>query len=103
MRHHEWTVKQFNLLLSVGEDDTKTLSYRLLFPTTYSVHTLQIKRRPTNVKRIAVGCCFTLFEDIELQNIYPTELNDPIHCGNCTTYEQLICNEDERRNNYLCS
>ena len=85
-----WSENQFDILLDPGADDTTHLSTISFFPTEYSEHTLQIKRRPSDVKRVDIGFCFTLFEDIEEQLIYPTELNDPIHCGNCTSYEQLI-------------
>lgn len=74
-------------MLDPGEDDTTHLSNKSLFPTEYSVHTLQIKRRPSDEKRVAIGFCFSLYEDVQLQLIYPTELNDPIICGNCKSYE----------------
>ena len=82
-----WRENQFDLLIDPGKDDTTHLSNRSYFPTEYSVHTLQTKRRPSDVKNVTVGFCFSLYEDVELQLVYPTELNDPIYCGMCKSDE----------------
>ena len=84
-----WRENQFDILLDPGADDTTHLATKSFFPTKYSVHTLQIKRRPSDVKNIAIGFCFALFENIEEQLVYPTELNDSIYCEHCTSYRSV--------------
>lgn len=82
-----WRENRFDILLDGSADDTTLLSTRSLFPTEHSLHTLQIKRRPSDVKNVAIGFCFSLHEDMQLQLVYPTELNDPIYCGMCRSYD----------------
>lgn len=78
-----WRQNQFDILIDPGPDDATHLSNKSLFPTDNSLHTLQIKRRPHDIKNVNIGYCFLLDEDADLQLVYPSELTHEIFCENC--------------------
>lgn len=73
----------FALLIDDMRRGFSTLLFKFYFPTDYSVHCIQLKRRSRDVKNIFGVCFRAMDDDIRSDYIHPITLTDPIYCGMC--------------------